>query len=1591
MEQMEDAIRKDPSLPEKWRAEGERQYQSYLKRMAESNQKNQLNDLTEATPIIIPIVFHMVDIAATQAGITDRDIYEQVEILNRDYAGKKMDEYTTVIPPEIASRVGRIPVKFVLARRDPNGALTTGIERRVATSPNHVNIKANATGGLDAWDETKYLNVWCGTFSGSDAGLLGISTFPFTTGQGPQGVVINIASLPYTSSASRSYYPEYSEGSTLSHEIGHYFYLFHTFGDQSACNNSDFKIQAGWPLPFGAGPEGDDTPMQKGTSSDGFVYGNPSMNYKDGCAPESFGAMYGCFMNYFDDRALFMFSEGMRKRVEGCIALYRPGLLTSDGATPPSAITDAYLVNVSPRGTPERRSYIVNNTPFQAMVRNGGTSLLTAVTLNTAIDAGAPAAITFPLNLQPGADTTLNLDAISVAAGNHTLTVYTSSPNASTDNFLNNDTLQSFINILSSSATIPFSEDFTSATFPPAGWQLFNPNSGSSSTWTRNTTSGFIAAGSAFFDNFTINQSGTLDDLVTPAIDPGAATSALLTFKVAYAVYNTVDVSAWDGLEVYVSGDGGKTYNLAYKKSGNALTTVPATTSVFSALPSQPSKWRAESIDLTPYIISGKKLIIKFRNLNANGNNLFIDDISVAAANPTDAQVSAIISPLNNLITACSPITATATIKNIGAIPLTSAVINVNLNGTLIGTQSWTGSLTTGTTANVTLTAIPISPASGSNMLKIYTTTPNGVTDINAANDTTTIVFTKTNGAAIPLTEGFESVTFPPTGWTLNPSTGNIWQRVTPGSGSANSIKADFFNYPAASTFDITSPYINVSSQSYIGIAFDLAHKQSSSNADQLQIQVTNNCGATYTTVYDKTSNSGLVTTSSGTGAFTPTSAADWRHEIVPLTGSVLSTGNIQVRFVATSANGNNLYLDNINIDNRYQRDLSVTAINTPAGFECSAFAPQVVIANLGIDIVTSYSLNYSIDGGQIQTLPVTSPLASGATVTITLPVVNSLSPGSHTFLASTANIVTISGTDDQNTANDSKPKTFTSRQVIQTPVMEGFEDTAFPSPGWTLAETPVNGNTWVRKTPGSASDHSAFFDNWNYNQSDATDDIVSPAFNVSGADSVIIHYDIAHQYYPAATNDTFSIIASSDCGNTFTNILYNAGGTQLATAGQGQEYSSPLPSDWATRSVALGGPALANGSLVVLFRNKNEYGNNIFLDNINIEGLFRRDIAVVSIESPNFMECSSNITPKATIKNKGVEPVTGFTISYQIDNGAVQSTSISGINLIRDATMQVDLTPALSGLTGMHTITVYAANPVTLSGNTDQLATNDTLSKHFGISGSVSAPLIENFESSGFPPAGWVSVNPDANIGWEKAVTGRASTSSAFINNFNYPASERIDDLYSPIINYTGVDSVTLSFDLSAATRDFPGTTTNPLDTLEVLITRDCGNSFTSVYKKWGAELQTLNDPITPQTSEFIPQADYLWRKEIIDLTGGFIPDGPIQVVFRNTTNEGNNIFIDNVNLTTRILPSKLKEEGWLVLPNPFTGQFSIWHVQQPTNLRYITIYNAAGQMVWSQQYNSNAQKLITVDMKGKAAGLYIVNMGYSDQKNIRVKVIKL
>jgi len=540
------------------------------------------------------------------------------------------------------------------------------------------------------------------------------------------------------------------------------------------------------------------------------------------------------------------------------------------------------------------------------------------------------------------------------------------------------------------------------------------------------------------------------------------------------------------------------------------------------------------------------------------------------------------------------------------------------------------------------------------------------------------------------------------------------------------------------------------------------------------------------------------------------------------------------------------------------------------------------------------------------------------------------------------------------------------------------------------------NGNfTWIRTSPGRPPGQGkTSIDNYSNFAIGQIDDMVLAALNTVGVDSVILTFDVAHKNYPGF-EDVLSVVASTDCGNTFLPTSYSKPGSVLQTAGPSTaNYLNPGPNDWRTERVAVGGSFMSSGSLILAIRNLNGYGNQIHIDNINIIRKYKRDLTVTSILRPRSVLCTASDTLRAVVQNVGSESVSAYNIVYQIDNGTPVSTAAASPNIPLAPGASATITiPNITFTVGPHNFSVYTTNPVSVSGSGDLNTGNDTLRKTVTYVSTVTPPVVEGFESTTFPPTGWAVVNPDNSITWARTTSaGNGSGASAFIRNYAYSNKGQTDDFVSPQVSYSNVDSVFLSFDVAAAAFSYAGSTFIPLDTLEVLVTKDCGNTFTSIYKKWGAELQTVGDPNVSQNVEFIPVGKNQWRTEFIDLSGVGAANGPLQVYFRNRNNFQNNIFLDNINLRTRTLPTKLKQEGFLVLPSPFTTQFTVWHYLTPTDLKFVSVYNSAGQLIWKQDYSGDAPKLVNVDLSNRAAGVYVVHLGYSDaNKNKAIRIIKM
>ncbi|MFT3933757.1 MAG: M43 family zinc metalloprotease [Chitinophagaceae bacterium] len=546
------------------------------------------------TSLVIPVVFHIV--MSNPATVTDAQIQAQLDTLNHDYAGVNGD--SVHIPSYFKSLFGKSAIQFCLAQQTPGGDPTTGVDRVTTTKTSFSNtddgVKHASTGGADAWDPTSYMNVWICTLSN---GILGYATFPNTGNANEQGVAIDYRSLPGGSLTL------YNGGKTLTHESGHYFNLYHIWGDDNgACTGTDYV---------------DDTPNQANSSSTCYT-----TVITDACTPTGNGIMYQNYMDYTYDNCLVMFTNDQVSRMESALQQYRLSLLSSIACQPPVTYNiDAQLKSVNQPG-----QRICTN-PFSPAITvyNRGTQTLTSLTVTTAIDNTITGSYTWTGTLARLASTNITLNPVTVTTGTHALKIYLSNPNNSADDNKVNDTLT--INFTYNDTVSTVAEGFEGSVFPPVGWDIVNPDNGI--TWQKVTGVAKTGNASVMINNLNYSSIGQQDYLRMPdASIPAGVDSAFLSFQVAAAAYSATNTSGnnWDTLEVLLSTDCGASYTSLYKKWGSTLVTRTAATTT-SFVPTA-AEWRKDSVNLSNYIGTGK-ILLAFRNTTGYENNVYLDDINL--------------------------------------------------------------------------------------------------------------------------------------------------------------------------------------------------------------------------------------------------------------------------------------------------------------------------------------------------------------------------------------------------------------------------------------------------------------------------------------------------------------------------------------------------------------------------------------------------------------------------------------------------------------------------------------------------------------------------------------------------------------------------------------------------------------------------------------------------------------------------------------------------------------------------------------------------------------------------------------------------
>ncbi len=531
--------------------------------------------VNRTTTYIIPVVFHVIHDNGVE-NISEEQILDQIRILNRDYTNPDTIPIIDTFKPLIAD----CEIEFRLATKDPNGNCTRGITRHQSSL---TTVGDHQVKSIVHWPPDKYLNFY---IVRNAAGLAGHALLPYAADSIPNwdGIVMG---HNYIGSIGTS-----SVGTSVvgSHEVGHYLNLQHVWGGNNVPN---FPY-----LPVG---------QASNCSTDDGVGDTPNTIGNQSCALNNAtcGSLDNVqnFMDYSYCGA--MFTHGQKARMHATLNspianrnnLWSTANLIATGTDVPStdicsAAFKAEHIIVCVGDTVRISDISKHGIQNRLWSSNGGTTVsytdsILKIVYNTPGNYDVKLTVSNPFD----SDSTTKSNYISVL------------PVTGVRNWVNEDM------------------EYLSP-FPSDKWMTDRLNG--SGSWEINDSVGFSGNKSIMYDNF--NHSGEVA-FESTTIDLSGYTSASLFFRYAYTnkVFNTVD-----RINTYWSNDCGATWIATFPILGGSLRTKSTTDSV-PFVPADNSEWKDKTFSIPGgYLTDNFRFKFVFKGTE-NGNNIYIDDISVGA------------------------------------------------------------------------------------------------------------------------------------------------------------------------------------------------------------------------------------------------------------------------------------------------------------------------------------------------------------------------------------------------------------------------------------------------------------------------------------------------------------------------------------------------------------------------------------------------------------------------------------------------------------------------------------------------------------------------------------------------------------------------------------------------------------------------------------------------------------------------------------------------------------------------------------------------------------------------------------------------
>jgi len=267
----EQQLRENPTLAQK-----EREIEAFTKHAIETGRL--VNGKIEI-PVVVNVLWR-----TSAENISDAQIQSQIDVLNKDFNGANA-EFNN-IPPAFDGLQANVGISFVLEKVVRKQ--TTKVSWGTADA---MKKDTKRFGGIAPTTPSTHLNLWVCTIGG---GILGYAQFPGGS-LATDGVVVDSHYFGNIGTVSSPY----GAGRTATHEVGHWMNLRHIWGDTTC--GTDYVA---------------DTPTHNAAN-----YGNPTYPHYSTCTGTPI-EMTMNYMDYTDDKGMYMFSNGQKDRM---LSVFAPG------------------------------------------------------------------------------------------------------------------------------------------------------------------------------------------------------------------------------------------------------------------------------------------------------------------------------------------------------------------------------------------------------------------------------------------------------------------------------------------------------------------------------------------------------------------------------------------------------------------------------------------------------------------------------------------------------------------------------------------------------------------------------------------------------------------------------------------------------------------------------------------------------------------------------------------------------------------------------------------------------------------------------------------------------------------------------------------------------------------------------------------------------------------------------------------------------------------------------------------------------------------------------------------------------------------